>query len=81
MRKKVNDENRNLLDERGAANLLNLSVRTLQRWRSKGIGPQFVRLSTNRCVRYARSDLMNWLEGRSVPTTTGQNKRKERDHE
>jgi predicted site-specific integrase-resolvase len=44
-----------LVREAEAARLLGLSVRTLQKWRWTGKGPEFVRL--NGAVRYQRSDL------------------------
>jgi len=40
----------NLLDERQAAQRLHLSVRTLQRFRSAGNGPRYVKIG--RLVRY-----------------------------
>jgi predicted DNA-binding transcriptional regulator AlpA len=49
-----------LLDERQTAELLNLSVRTLQAWRQQGVGPHFVR--AGRAVRYRRRDLIDWME-------------------
>jgi hypothetical protein len=53
-----------LLTEVDAADLFKLSIRTLQAWRSKGIGPAFVRLG--RAVRYRRADLLAWLNARAV---------------
>ena len=44
-----------LLDEKQAAALLNVSVKTLQARRSRGGGPRFVKLG--RSVRYAMADL------------------------
>ena len=44
-----------LLDEKQAAALLNVSVKTLQGRRSRGDGPPFVKLG--RSVRYAEADL------------------------
>ena len=49
-----------LLSEAQAADFLNLSACTLQQWRSKGRGPQFVKL--NRMVRYRRSDIDAFVE-------------------
>ena len=43
-----------LLTEFPAAEVLNLSIRTLQAWRLRGGGPLFVRLS-GRAVRYRNS--------------------------
>jgi hypothetical protein len=53
-----------LLTEVGAADLLSLSIRTLQAWRSKKIGPPFVR--AGRAVRYRHSDLNEWVTGQTV---------------
>jgi hypothetical protein len=50
----MNDEN-GLVREAEAARLLGLSVRTLQKWRWSGKGPEFLRL--NGAVRYHRGDL------------------------
>lgn len=44
-----------LLDEKQAAALLNVSVKTLQAWRYRGNGPRFVKFG--RSVRYALADL------------------------
>jgi len=44
-----------LLNEHEAAELLSLSVRTLQQWRVNGRGPAFLKLMA--AVRYSRSDL------------------------
>jgi Helix-turn-helix domain len=53
-----------LLTEVGAADLLCLSVRTLQAWRARGFGPPYVR--AGRAVRYRRCDLLAWAEARVV---------------
>jgi integrase len=42
-----------------AARLLKLSPRTLEKWRSEGVGPPVVRMG--RRVAYARRDLIRWL--------------------
>jgi DNA-binding transcriptional MerR regulator len=49
-----------LLTEHEAAELLRVSVRTLQAWRTKNIGPPFVRL--NRMIRYRRQAINDWLD-------------------
>ena len=48
-----------LLSEREAADLLNLSVRTLQAWRLNGRGPSFTRLGS--AVRYSSDDLDGFI--------------------
>lgn len=59
-----------LLTEVQAADLLRLSVRTLQAWRGKAFGPAFVQ--AGRAVRYRRSDLTAWIEANTVsPSRVG----------
>jgi len=53
-----------LLAECQAAHLLNLSVRTLQAWRLRGIGPAFVR--AGRAIRYRRDDIIDWIAANTV---------------
>lgn len=43
-----------------AAQLLRLSLRTLERWRLEGVGPNHHRFG--RRVVYARDDLLQWAE-------------------
>jgi DNA-binding transcriptional MerR regulator len=61
------DAHDELLTEIHAADLLRLSVRTLQAWRTKGLGPAFVR--AGRAVRYRRRDLITWIEAHTVLPT------------
>jgi hypothetical protein len=58
-----------LLDEVQAAQFLNVSPRTLQAWRQRGGGPQFVRISS-RCLRYRRRDLLTWSAERLARSTS-----------
>jgi predicted DNA-binding transcriptional regulator AlpA len=51
-----------------AAHLLSISMRTLENWRHKGLGPEFVRISS-RCIRYRLSDLENWQQAISAKNT------------
>jgi hypothetical protein len=53
-----------LLTEVDAADLLRLSVRTLQAWRARGFGPTFVR--AGRAIRYRRCDLKEWVNANLV---------------
>lgn len=53
-----------LLTEVEAADLLSLSVRTLQAWRTRAFGPAFVR--AGRAVRYRRRDLFAWMDANTV---------------
>lgn len=58
------------MDEKAAAQYLGLSVRTLQDWRSRAIGPAYLKLGTARKSRilYLRSDLDAYAEScRVVP--------------
>jgi hypothetical protein len=48
-----------LLTEYEAARALRISVRTLQAWRTKGIGPKYVKLG--RMIRYRGHDLIDYL--------------------
>lgn len=57
-----------LLTEIQAAELLNLSTRTLQAWRIKGGGPRFLKLG--RAIRYRQADLNGWLETRALAHTS-----------
>lgn len=49
-----------LVMERDAAELLGVSVRTLQKWRLQGNGPRFVKLG--HAVRYDVKDLEAYIE-------------------
>lgn len=59
-----NTDSDGLLTEVAAADLLQLSNRTLQTWRCKGIGPTFIR--AGRAIRYRRSDLIRWVDSNAV---------------
>ena len=58
-----------LLNEVRAAEFLSVNPRTLQQWRLRGGGPQFVKIST-RCVRYRYADLIGWMEARLRSSTS-----------
>lgn len=58
-----------LLDERTAATALYVTPRTLQEWRRRGGGPQFVRVSS-RCIRYRPEDLAAWAAERLRTSTS-----------
>jgi predicted DNA-binding transcriptional regulator AlpA len=49
-----------ILREGDAAAYLGLSVKTLQKWRLTGQGPEFIK--QGRCVRYALQALEAWLD-------------------
>jgi Helix-turn-helix domain len=57
-----------LLGETHAAQLLNLSTRTLQAWRLTSRGPAFVR--AGRAVRYRRRDLLAWIDANTVSSAS-----------
>ena len=55
--------------EAKAAELLSLSMRTLQRLRMDGDGPPHIQLGPRR-IGYRKSDLETWLAGRVVASTS-----------
>jgi excisionase family DNA binding protein len=57
-----------MLSETEAAQILRISVRTLQSWRVKGNGPRFAHIG--RAVRYPRSELERWIEQRTFAHTS-----------
>ena len=56
------------LNETQAAQLLGLSVRTLQAWRVRGGGPRYCKVG--RAVRYQRKVLIAFQEACTVSSTT-----------
>jgi excisionase family DNA binding protein len=54
-----------------AAELLRLSVRTLERMRVSGTGPSYVK--AGRSIRYREDHLDRWVEGRVVGSTSERN--------
>ncbi len=53
-------DDRQLLGERRVAKMLGRSLRTLQRWRTKGKGPASTKIS--RTVFYGTHDLQEWID-------------------
>jgi hypothetical protein len=51
------------MDPQTTAAFLNLSVLTLADWRTKGIGPNWIKAGA--ACRYRRSDLETWLTSRT----------------
>jgi predicted site-specific integrase-resolvase len=49
-----------LLTQQQLAHELQVSLRTLERWRQEGTGPAFIRIS--RFPRHRRADIEAWLE-------------------
>lgn len=56
-----------LIDEADAANFLCQSVRTIQKWRVTGYGPNFIK--SGRSVRYSRRILIEWGDARRRANT------------
>lgn len=52
-----------LMDPHATASFLGVHVLTLADWRSKGVGPDW--LKVGRCCRYRLSALEAWLKGRT----------------
>jgi len=52
-----------LLTEQDLAEMLQVSLRTVRRWRWDRTGPRVVRVM--RAPRYWRSDVVAWVEGQS----------------
>jgi excisionase family DNA binding protein len=53
-----------MLTEQAAARWIGVSLRTLQSWRRRGVGPPVVSIPGGRLYRYRRSTLDAWLEER-----------------
>lgn len=63
-----------LLTEEQAAIVLAVSPATLRSWRSRGIGPSFIKMGTGSraAVRYAESDLDQYIARcRQIPPVRG----------
>jgi excisionase family DNA binding protein len=59
-----------LLTQDEAAELLKLSVRTVERLRVSGAGPKFLKIRNS--VRYRQSDVEAWVVSRVVGSTSEQ---------
>ncbi|WP_426958332.1 helix-turn-helix transcriptional regulator [Muricoccus radiodurans] len=59
-------EAKRYLDEAAAARFLNVSQRTLQRWRVEGGGPNFCRIGMRR-VGYDAAEIERWAAARTFP--------------
>ncbi|MGK7346049.1 MAG: helix-turn-helix transcriptional regulator [Candidatus Nitrospinota bacterium M3_3B_026] len=60
-----------LLTEKEAADHLQLSVKTMQRWRYLCSGPRYLKL--NGSIRYRLSDLDEWVGANVCDTTDTEN--------
>ncbi len=58
-----------LIDEKAAADFLDLTSRTMQKFRQVGDGAHFVRISA-RCVKYRRVDLKAYADARLRSSTS-----------
>ena len=58
-----------LIDEKEAADFLDLTPRSMQSMRQRGRGPPFVRISA-RCVKYTRFRMKRWYDARLRPSTS-----------
>jgi hypothetical protein len=59
----INDHDA-LLTEVHAADILKLSIRTLQAWRARRTGPSYVR--AGRAIRYRKRDLLAWMDANTI---------------
>jgi predicted DNA-binding transcriptional regulator AlpA len=52
------------MNEFGVAEMLNLSVASLRRWRLLNKGPRFLKIGAS--VRYREADVLSWLQTRTM---------------
>lgn len=57
-----------LLPDEEVAALLHKSIKTLERWRTEGFGPCWIRVG--RKPLYRQSDLIAWLDANTVNSTS-----------
>lgn len=57
-----------LLNETQVAKRLHCEVKTLQAWRCRGGGPEFIRVG--RLVRYEPKAIQRWIESRRATSTS-----------
>ncbi len=57
-----------LLTEKESADLMRISPKTLQAWRTSGGGPAFTKVG--RAVRYSRDTIESWLRSRERHNTS-----------
>ena len=58
-----------LIDEDVAGDFLDVTPRSMQKWRQTGDGPPFVRISS-RCIKYTRFKCRIWYEARLRASTS-----------
>lgn len=54
-----------VMDEKDAAVFIGVSQKTLQTWRSRRMGPPYIRMA-RKCIRYRRIDLQDFVDARVV---------------
>lgn len=54
-----------VMDEKDAALFIGVSQKTLQTWRSRRMGPPYIRIA-RKCIRYRRADLEEFVDARVV---------------
>ena len=64
------------LDQRGVAARYHVSERTLERWRTTGEGPPFVRIGPRR-ISYRLADCEAWAAARTFPHRAAELARRE----
>lgn len=64
--------NPDLLTNEEAAALLGIKPNTLEIWRTKGKGPEFVKLGETKSapIRYLRPKIFEWLEQQTFSSTS-----------
>jgi len=60
-------KNETLLNVKQAAEFLTVVPRTLQAWRDRGYGVQYIKVG--RLIRYRQSDIETWLEAQVRQST------------
>lgn len=60
-----------MLSSRQTAEMCGVSLNTLQKWRSRNVGPKYVKFSgaNSSAVRYPRVEVERFIAARVVPTT------------
>lgn len=54
-----------VMDEKDAAVFIGVSQKTLQTWRSRRMGPPYIRIA-RKCIRYRETDLKAFVDARVV---------------
>jgi predicted DNA-binding transcriptional regulator AlpA len=57
-----------VLTSHQTADELNVTTKTLSRWRQDSSGPKFIRISRNK-VGYAYGEIQNWIQARTYQGT------------